>query len=151
MKSLVATLALFAAVLCAEGQELTRLKYNNPGLTVDLAVGLWAFPLPMDFDGDGDLDLVVSCPDKPSNGLYVFENTTGDTAKNKFPVFKAGRRIGKGVQFAQMSMVDGQPRILTPAAEYPDFRQTGFEHPRNLPLPPNLHDKPVRGNFWKYV
>src|SRR3954470_12610926 len=106
MKFLATTLAVLAAVQCTPAQELTRLKYNNPGLVVDLAVGLWAFPLPMDFDGDGDLDLVVSCPDKPSNGLYVFENTTGDTAKNKFPVFKAGRRIGKGVQFAQISYVD---------------------------------------------
>ncbi len=133
------------------GEELTRLKYNNPGLVVDLAVGLWAFPLPMDFDGDGNLDLVVSCPDKPYNGLYVFQNTTGDTAKNKFPVFKAGRRIGKGVQFAQISYVDGQPRITTPAAEYPDFRQSGFDKPRALPLPANVHANKVRGNFWKYV
>jgi hypothetical protein len=149
---LPATLAvLAAAVLCAPAQELTRLKYNNPGLVVDLAVGLWAFPLPMDFDGDGDLDLVVSCPDKPSNGLYVFENTTGDTAKNKFPVFKAGRRIGKGLQFAQISYVEGAPRVLTPAAEYPDFRQSGFEKPRALPLPANVHPNKVRGNFWKYA
>ena len=44
------------------------LKFNNPGLVVDLGVGLWAWPLPIDFDGDGDLDLVVSCPDKPYNG-----------------------------------------------------------------------------------
>src|SRR3954470_19614901 len=102
--------ALFAAVAGARAAEpgaLERVKYNHPGLVVDLAVGLWAFPLPMDFNGDGHLDLVVSCPDKPYNGLYVFENTTGDTATNKFPVFKAARRIGKGVQFAQMSMVDG--------------------------------------------
>ncbi|MDA0285187.1 MAG: hypothetical protein O3B86_17700, partial [Planctomycetota bacterium] len=42
--------------------ELQPLKYNNPGLVVDLGVGLWAWPLPMDYDGDGDLDLVVSCP-----------------------------------------------------------------------------------------
>jgi predicted neuraminidase len=32
---------------------LERLKYNNPGLVVDLGVGLWAWPLPMDVDGDG--------------------------------------------------------------------------------------------------
>ena len=42
----------------ADGLE--RLKYNHPGLVVDLGVGLWAWPLPMDFDGDGDLDLVVN-------------------------------------------------------------------------------------------
>ncbi|RYD29547.1 MAG: VCBS repeat-containing protein, partial [Verrucomicrobiaceae bacterium] len=69
-------------------QALQKLQYNNPGLEVDLGVGLWAWPLPMDFDGDGDLDLVVNCSDKPYNGVYVFENTTGDTAKNPMPVFK---------------------------------------------------------------
>jgi hypothetical protein len=56
---------------------LQRLPYRNPGLVVDLGVGLWAWPLPMDFDGDGDLDLVVNCPDKPYNGTYVFENPGG--------------------------------------------------------------------------
>ena len=44
---------------------------------VDLGVGLWAWPLPMDFDHDGDLDLVVSCPDVPFRGTYLFENPGG--------------------------------------------------------------------------
>jgi len=72
---------------------LSRLPYNHPGLVVDLGVGLWAWPLPCDADGDGDYDLIVSCPDKPSNGIWLFENATGDTAKNKMPVFKAARRL----------------------------------------------------------
>src|SRR3954466_5277211 len=95
-----------------QAQGLERIKYNNPGLVVDLGVGLWAWPLPMDFDGDGDLDLVVNCPDAPSNGVYVFENTSGDTSKNKMPVFKPGRRISKALQNVQVSFVDGQPRVL---------------------------------------
>ena len=48
---------------------LQQLRYDNPGLVVDLAVGLWAWPMPMDYDGDGDFDLLVSCPDRPSNGI----------------------------------------------------------------------------------
>ena len=64
----------------APARSLEPLPYNNPGLAVDLGVGLWAWPLPCDADGDGDFDLVVSCPDKPSNGIYVFENATGDTS-----------------------------------------------------------------------
>ena len=36
---------------------LIRLQYNNPGLIVDLGVGLWAWPMPMDWDQDGDLDV----------------------------------------------------------------------------------------------
>ena len=60
--------ALLAAVVFAfhaAGAEpaLERLKYHNPGLVVDLGVGLWAFPLPQDLNGDGRLDLAVSCPD----------------------------------------------------------------------------------------
>lgn len=50
--------------------KLAPLTYNNPGLKVDLGVGLWAWPLPMDYDGDGDMDLLVACPDKPSNGVF---------------------------------------------------------------------------------
>src|SRR3954464_7243370 len=121
--------ALLAALSTTEAQSLEPLKFNHPGLVVDLGVGLWAQPLPMDFDGDGDLDLVVSCPDKPYNGLYVFENATGDTAKNEFPIFKPARRIGKGLQMVELSMVEGKPRVLTPGKEYPDFLKTGLESP----------------------
>jgi len=58
--------------------------YNHPGLVVDLGVGLWAWPLPVDWDKDGDLDLLVSCPDKPFNGTYFFENPDGAV----MPTFK---------------------------------------------------------------
>ena len=105
-------LAVTTEPKAASAASLARLKYNNPGLVVDLGVGLWAWPLPMDFDGDGDLDLLVNCPDKPYNGVYFFENATGDTAKNKMPVFKPGRRISAGVQNVQVSFVDGKPRVL---------------------------------------
>ncbi|HAW01558.1 MAG TPA: hypothetical protein DCX10_07465, partial [Verrucomicrobiales bacterium] len=71
----------------AEDWKLKELAYDNPGLTVDLGVGLWAWPLPMDYDSDGDMDLLVSCPDKPSNGTYFFENP-GTEKGEKLPVFK---------------------------------------------------------------
>lgn len=149
LRSLPALILVAATALPA--LALDPLYYKNPGLVVDLGVGLWAGPLPMDFDGDGNLDLVVSCPDKPYNGLYFFKNATGDTAKIKFPVFKAAKRISKGMQNAQVSYVDGKPRVLTPAAEYPDFLKTGFDQPQKLPLPGNVHPNKVRGNFWSYV
>src|SRR5262245_63377216 len=84
---------------------LEPVRYNHPGLTVDLAVGLWAWPLPLDYDGDGDLDLLVSCPDKPYNGMYFFENPGGDP---RHPVFKAGVRVGPGYQNVQPSYVGGK-------------------------------------------
>jgi hypothetical protein len=143
--------ALLLATTASKAAPLERLKYNNPGLVVDLGVGLWAWPLPMDFDGDGDLDLVVNCPDKPYNGVYFFENASGDTAMNKMPVFKPARRISKGLQNVQVGYVDGKPRVLSPAIEYPEFLKTGLENPRTLPLPANVHANKVRGNFWRYV
>ena len=66
------SLSLPVGLAGAEEWKLQPLKYNHPGLVVDLGVGLWAWPLPMDYDDDGDYDLVVSCPDKPSNGFYFF-------------------------------------------------------------------------------
>ncbi len=144
----------FQAIFClaliapaAMAATLDRLKFNNPGLVVDLAAGLWAWPLPMDFDGDGDLDMVVSCPDKPYNGVYVFENPGG----SQFPIFRPGRRISAGLQNVQVSHVDGVPRVLSPGQEYPEFLRTGLANPQALPLPSNVHSNKVRGNFWRYV
>ena len=96
MNSKPCWLSLLSVILLTESlfaDGLERLPYNNPGLKVDLGVGLWAWPVPCDADGDGDFDLIVSCPDKPSNGVWLFENKTGDTSINKMPVFKAARRL----------------------------------------------------------
>jgi hypothetical protein len=144
-----ALVASLATAFSAEAPKLQRLKYNHPGLVVDLGVGLWAWPLPMDFDGDGDLDLVVNCPDKPYNGVYFFENVTGDTAKNKMPVFKPGRRISKGLQNVQVSYVGGKPVVLTPGHAHPDFLKSGLDQAVKLPLPANVHPNKVRANMWR--
>src|SRR3954447_7276860 len=93
---------------------LSRLPYNHPGLVVDLGVGLWAWPLPCDADGDGDFDLIVSCPDKPSNGIWLFENATGDTARHKLPTFRPARRLSSTIHYVMPSYVDGSLRVLTP-------------------------------------
>ncbi len=153
--------SLSLAAGTAFGQDLDRIKYNNPGLAVDLGVGLWAWPVPHDADGDGDYDLIVSCPDKPYNGVYIFENTTGDTAKNKMPVFKAPRRISKTVHYVTPSYVDGGLRVLTPEKEYPDFLKTGLETAVKLPVTTKgvhtvaVGSKPdfykIRHNQWRYV
>jgi hypothetical protein len=145
-RPLLAALLVLAAPSLAPAQQLDRLKYNHPGLVTDLGVGLWAWPLPMDFDGDGDLDLVVNCPDKPSNGVYVFENPGGT-----FPVFKPGRRISKGLQNVVVSHVGGKARVLSPGVEYPDFLKTGLETGVKLGVAANPHPNKVRGNFWRYA
>jgi hypothetical protein len=147
-RSLTLSLAVLASL---RSLALEPIHYNNPGLTVDLAVGLWATPLPMDFDHSGTFDLAVVCADKPYNGTWVFHNATGDTAKNPFPIFQPARRISGGQFNVQVSYIGEQQRVLTPANEYPDFLHTGLDHPKKLALPDNVHPNKVRGNFWKYV
>jgi predicted neuraminidase len=140
-----------ASAARAETGGLERLKYNNPGLVVDLGVGLWAWPLPMDVQGDGKFALFVNCPDKPSNGVYVFESGA-DTAKDPLPVFKPGVRVSQGLQNVELSWgADGRPRVLSPGVEYPDFPQAGLESGKKLSLPSNIHPGKVRANMWKYV
>jgi hypothetical protein len=138
---------------------LAPLPYNHPGLVVDLGVGLWAWPIPCDADGDGDFDLIVSCPDKPSNGVWLFENATGDTARHKFPVFRPARRLSRTVHYVLPSYVEGRLRVLSPGTEYLDFTRTGIDRKRPLSIPANFY-KPqwkqpkgpkVRHNQWRYV
>jgi hypothetical protein len=150
MRKFLLPLFSLAAYFPGSAQELTRLSYNNPGVTVDLGVGLWAWPLPMDFDGDGRLDLVVNCPDKPSNGTYFFA-ATADSAKTAMPVFKAGVRLSRGLQNITVSYVEGQPKVLSPGTIYPDFLQAGLSHGQKLPLSANVHSHKVRANMWKVV
>lgn len=140
-------------------QALDRIPYNNPGLAVDLGVGLWAWPIPCDADGDGDLDLLVSCPDKPSNGVYFFENATSDTAKNKLPVFKPGRRISATQSNIMPSYVNGKLKVLAPGFEFVDFEKTGTATKTPLPFDTKFY-KPqgkqpkgpkIRHNQWRYA
>lgn len=156
----VALLALAAAdCSSALAQELKPLKYNNPDLIVDLGVGLWAWPIPCDADGDGDFDLLVSCPDKPSNGVWYFENATGSTATNRFPVFRPAKWLGRTVHYVMPSYVNGQLRVLSPGFEYADVAKTGLATKTKLSIDPAFH-KPVgtqpkgpkvRHNQWRLV
>jgi hypothetical protein len=146
--------------IAAVGQEELRpLPYRHPGLTVDLGVGLWAWPIPVDADGDGDYDLIVSCPDKPSNGIWLFENRTGDTARQPLPIFQPARRLSATRHYVMPSYVDGQLRVLTPGVEYTDFARVGLESPRPLPIEANFYQpigtQPkgprIRHQQWRYV
>jgi len=157
---LISVMALpLAADEPAPQPELIQLPFNHPGLEVDLGVGLWAWPIVCDADGDGDYDLIVSCPDKPSNGVWFFENTTGDTAKDKFPVFKAPRKLSDTVHYIMPSYVDGQLRVLSPGVEYFHFAQSGTKEKVTLPISPKFYtpigNQPrgpkVRHNQWRYV
>ena len=143
----------------AQADDLEKLAYNHSGLIVDLGVGLWAWPIPCDADGDGDFDLIVSCPDKPSNGVWLFENTTGDTSTNKMPVFQPARRLSSTVHYVMPSYHEGKLRVHSPGFEYPNFETSGLQQRVTLPIPANFY-KPqwsqpkgpkVRHNQWRYV
>jgi len=145
-------LLVFFTVNAAVAADLQRIGFNNPGLVVDLGVGLWAWPLPFDYDEDGDLDLVVVCPDKPYNGIYVFENPGSGGSGSAMPVFRAATRAGAGGRNCQISFAGGSPRILTPGLEHTGFREHGFS--RGVPLPVTWSSDSlgtrVRANQWKY-
>ena len=156
-----ASFSLLFALLTSpiRADELTPLRYSHPGLTVDLGVGLWAWPVPCDADGDGDFDLIVSCPDKPSNGVWLFENATGDTAKNKFPVFMPAVKLSRTVHYVTPSYVGGKLRVLGPGAEFPAFTTKGIDERKKLPLTKSFYTPvgkqpkgpKVRHNQWRYV
>ncbi|SMC91286.1 FG-GAP repeat domain-containing protein [Pedobacter nyackensis] len=126
------------------------LKYNNPGLTVDLGVGLWAWPIPIDYDEDGDMDLVVSSQGKPFNGVYLFENTSGD----KNPVFAKPVLLAKSIKDIQVSFIDGKPRFTVPGAELINFTKTFAKEKKKL-FPADSIMKDIKGrnrfNQWKLV
>ncbi|TKJ33321.1 MAG: hypothetical protein CEE38_20965 [Planctomycetes bacterium B3_Pla] len=145
-------IVFLASAICNSCEAaLERMKYNNPGLVVDLGVGLWAWPLPMDYDADGDYDLIVCCPDKPYNGTYFFENAGGNV---KMPVFKPAVKVGTGHRNIRPSYVGGKVRLLLPTKEITDFRkrENQFKKTRTIYPSTNVHSSKgrVRADQWQY-
>jgi len=147
--SIIFILSFLFNLSFAQTNDYKRLKYNNPGLVVDLHVGLWAWPIPVDYDEDGDMDMLVSCPDVPYNGIYFFENPDGSA----FPTFKPPVLLTDKIKNLSASYVDGKLHLLTPGKEifigadgdfsrskkiyHTDKVETGFDR--------------IRANQWKYV
>lgn len=159
-------LAALPGLRAAEPAEtLPRLAYNNPGLLVDLGVGLWAWPLPMDYNRDGLMDLVVVCTDKPYNGTWFFENSGQVDPQTKLPVFKPAVLIGKSAPSVGISYVTGRPVVTSTASvkageiyhyrgnTFPDFLNTQFNQPRKLGVPEKILTQPgsIRQNQWQLV
>lgn len=130
--------------------NLQRINYNNPELkSVDLGVGLWAWPFPVDYDSDGDLDLLVNCPDKPFNGLWLFENVTG----GKNPVLKAPVKLAESQRNLQIFKWEGKYVSTLPGVAYHDFLSTFYKNPDSL-FSKNFYKsilKEPRFNLWRFV
>jgi hypothetical protein len=122
--------------------ESVRVNHNNPGLVVDLGVGLWANPIPLDWDQDGDSDLLVSTPDKPSNGIYFFENEGNN-------IFSPGIRIAEGKRKMTVSWPEGKLTVCTPGIVFQDFRENLYSKPVDIAFKQKFHSG--RANQWKYA
>lgn len=158
-------LALFAglgAMLSATEElksTLIPVAQNNPGLIVDLGTGLWPSPLPMDYNGDGLMDLVVVTTDKPSQGVYFFENSGQADPSSGLPLFKPAVRVGEAVNGAQLSLVAGRPVVTSPGMIYPDFFRSALARGEKLPVPEQIHTasggpatpNTIRAKQWRFV
>jgi len=142
---------LLGSFIPVKAGDFERVKYNNPSLVVDLGVGLWAWPVPMDYDNDGDYDMVVSCPDKPYNGTYFFENTAGNI---KMPVFNPAVKVGTGRSNIRPSYVDDEVHLLLPGREIEGFHEqkNQFNKTRTIYPSTNVHNSKgrIRANQWQY-
>ncbi len=124
--------------------DFEPIRHRRPGLVVDLGVGLWALPLPMDYDGDGDNDLVVATVNKPSPGIFFFENPGGNA---KDPVFRPGVRVGDARSNVTISYLNDTVAVLTPGRHHPDFRKKQLQGGRAIAYKPTFHCG--RAKQWK--
>jgi hypothetical protein len=112
------------------------LSYGERDLTVDLGVGLWANPMPCDFDGDGDNDLLVATADVPSNGIYFFENSSGNVAH---PRFKAGVWLATAKHNLTISKKGDGWELMCESAVFGEFFVGNFNATGKLAYKPTFH------------
>ncbi|MGC3978072.1 MAG: VCBS repeat-containing protein [Paludibacteraceae bacterium] len=125
-------------------------KYNNENLVVCLGVGLWGTPLPLDYDNDGLTDIIMSCPDAPYKGIYLYKNI--GTKQN--PLFdKSVKLSDKSFQNVKASYINGDLRVLRQNTEYQNFKSKLFESSKKLKVDtlPGFDFKKMRSNMWSFV
>lgn len=98
-----------------------RITFGRAGVRGRVAVGLQPRPAALDADGDGDTDLVISCPDRPYNGTYLFLNIGSNAA----PLYDRALRLGPGLRELTAADFNGDGAIdlVTTGGYYSDFRR----------------------------
>jgi len=124
-----------------------RVTYGRPGVHGKLSVGLHAYPAPLDMDGDGKMDLVVACPDHPSNGIYLFRNI----GANAQPLFDRAEWLGPGRRDLVAGDVngDGALDLVVPGGYFSDVRRNRLSRFVPLKLPRQYYVG--RDNQWAPV
>jgi hypothetical protein len=131
-----------------------RITYGRPNVRSKLAVGLWAHPAPLDMDGDGNIDMVVGCPDRPSNGIWYFRNL-GTNAK---PLFDRAEWLGPGKRDllaadfngdGRIDLVFGRGNAGENGGYYDDPAKNRLSKPVSVTLPRSYHIG--RDDLWRPV
>lgn len=106
------------AVSAQELPEILPVPFNNPEISTDLGVGLWAYPIPYDLDADGVTDLIISCPCTPYRGTYYFKNI--GTVKEPF-FDKAVKLSPKASKFLCSAEYEGETVVMDMNYKVPDY------------------------------
>lgn len=98
-----------------------RITFGRAGVRGRVAVGLQPRPAALDADGDGDLDLVITCPDRPYNGIYLFVNI----GSNAEPLYDRAQWLGPARRELTAADFDGDGAmdLVTSGGYYSDFRR----------------------------
>ncbi len=134
----------------AQTKDELRVKQENPELIVDLGTGLWGCPIPVDYNGDGLMDIIMSCPDTPYKGLYLFINI----GKQEEPLFDVAKKLsGDALKNTHASYIGSDLHVMSQGTEYTDFVNEFFARPFTIEVDtlPGLDFKRVRSNMWSYV
>ncbi|MGH9627366.1 MAG: FG-GAP repeat domain-containing protein, partial [Bryobacteraceae bacterium] len=114
-----------------------RVTFGRTGVRGRLAVGLWAYPAALDFDGDGSLDLIVSCTDRPYNGIYLFRNL----GTNASPLYDRAEWLGPGRKdlVAADFNGDGNVDLVFSGGYFSDVRRNRLSRPVPVKIERSYH------------